>query len=315
VIANRNETHTITLSSLELVPSTTMMYLEDRETGNFINLRSQSAYAFELGSMDVANRFAIHFSAPVQISGVAASCDVNAGSIQVSNPSSEAVTYSIVKDNELVATATSTEEAVSFDNLSEGVYQVSMVFNGGYSTTIQTEISGAIQTNVAIFSAATTLYAGEAASFEASANGTISWFLNDLNQPIGQGTNIEIPFEQAGIYTLIARAENGPCSSTSAIEVNVRADVATAIAPLNASDVVVAPNPAKETISIRFNGTVKSEKATIQLIDLTGKIVMTEQAILNSGALTLSLNGIDAGIYMLNIHSNSMHSASKLVVQ
>jgi hypothetical protein len=315
VIANRNETHTIALSSLELIPSTTMIYLEDRETGSFINLRSQASYAFEIGTMELANRFAIHFSAPVQVTGVAATCDVNAGSIQVSNPSSEAVTYSIAKASELVATATSTNESFSFDNLSEGVYQVSMVFNGGYSTTVQTEITGAIQTNVSIISAASTYYAGDFASFEANSNGTISWFLNDMNQPIGQGSTIEIPFEQAGIYTLIARAENGPCSSTTSIEIAVRADVATGIAQLNASEIAIAPNPAKETTTIRFNGAVQGEKATIQLIDLTGKVVMTEQTILNSGSFTLSLNGIDAGIYMLNINSNSVHSASKLVVQ
>jgi hypothetical protein len=289
-----------------------MIYLEDRETNQFINLRVQANYSFTIGTMNLENRFALHFSAPVEVNSLAASCDVNTGTIEISNPSSETVTYSVFSNNSLVASTTNSNETFEFTNLIAGTYTISMSF-GSYTTNIQTEIETAPVTVISIVNATTTLIAGELINFEAQSNAEITWFLNDLNTVVGSGNSLELSNLEAGLYTILARADNGTCSSIATTELSVRADNATGISALNLEAIQIAPNPASDFVTIQLTNSAQVEALQVELFDLAGKLVYTNQ--FTGTTNTLSVNEFDSGIYMLTITSKSAKSTSRLVIQ
>lgn len=77
----------------------------------------------------------------------------------------------------------------------------------------------------------------------------------------------------------------------------------------------VYPNPATDDVQIsckEYNGTVDC-----QLIDLTGKTVLSEALVLNNGNASLSLNDtvVNAGVYLLKMSSANGEWTSRVVVK
>jgi len=77
-----------------------------------------------------------------------------------------------------------------------------------------------------------------------------------------------------------------------------------------AKDFLVYPNPAKDYVYIKFND---SSKKTIQLFDVTGKVVI-EQIISNDTFLQLNTTAFENGIYFLNITSNNNSITQKIII-
>lgn len=81
-----------------------------------------------------------------------------------------------------------------------------------------------------------------------------------------------------------------------------------AISESNATEFSMFPNPAKETVS--FSGLSGTE--TIQLVDLTGKVVLSTSAV-NSNSIDIS--AIKSGIYNVVVIKNGTKSVKKLTIQ
>lgn len=78
----------------------------------------------------------------------------------------------------------------------------------------------------------------------------------------------------------------------------------------------IQPNPANEELRIRFTST-HAEKATVLVLDITGKTVYTEQVKLqkDQNELTIPTSELNNGIYFVRIVSEHVQSNTKFVVK
>jgi hypothetical protein len=74
-------------------------------------------------------------------------------------------------------------------------------------------------------------------------------------------------------------------------------------------DITMAPNPATDFVQIIASGTEKAE-----LLDVTGRLLMTEICENESNTCLLNLATVDSGIYIIRIFSKSGHITKKLIV-
>lgn len=78
----------------------------------------------------------------------------------------------------------------------------------------------------------------------------------------------------------------------------------------------VYPNPARDLLTISLSSQ-QASALKIQLLDMTGRQVLTSdwQVIEGEGSKELSLQGIPAGVYLLELRSNNGFAAQRIVIQ
>ncbi|HQN98666.1 MAG TPA: C25 family cysteine peptidase, partial [Bacteroidales bacterium] len=87
----------------------------------------------------------------------------------------------------------------------------------------------------------------------------------------------------------------------------------TSVAPIeNESDLfVIHYSPSTRLIEINFS---ESSSVQVQLIDLSGRIILTKR-IINQRNINLDTNNVKNGLYLLVLNSNSIHSSKKILIQ
>lgn len=79
--------------------------------------------------------------------------------------------------------------------------------------------------------------------------------------------------------------------------------------------VKVFPNPAHENLNLVFNTEKKYSNTEIQILDLNGKVVLTEQINETSeGLIKLNVNALPSGIYVCNLVADGITIARDKVV-
>ena len=106
----------------------------------------------------------------------------------------------------------------------------------------------------------------------------------------------------------------GPYSVSDVI--NVPPSPARLSTPLADDRFVVYPNPATELVNIQFESAT-NEKAIVQLIDLTGRILKNNEfsAVSGNNMITLPLHGISRGVYTLIIQTGDVRRQSRISVE
>tara|TARA_B110000503_G_scaffold140729_1_gene232364 strand:- start:4057 stop:6261 length:2205 start_codon:yes stop_codon:yes gene_type:complete len=82
----------------------------------------------------------------------------------------------------------------------------------------------------------------------------------------------------------------------------------------NEVETAIYPNPAENQVNIRIDESYNFNNLNVQVVDLTGRIVLDTQ--INSAMSTLSVDGLEKGIYLVRIANGSetIH-ASKLILK
>ncbi len=73
----------------------------------------------------------------------------------------------------------------------------------------------------------------------------------------------------------------------------------------NVVSIVTYPNPVKDELTVKINGT-HSDAGQLQLMDIAGKVIRTVAVSANTSSLNVSMDGLQAGIYLLR-YSDGMH--------
>ena len=74
----------------------------------------------------------------------------------------------------------------------------------------------------------------------------------------------------------------------------------------------VYPNPANDVLNVKFNA---NQASTIQLIDLTGKVVSTQNVQAGLVNTSFGVAGVNAGIYFVNVKNTNGLSTQKVVIK
>ncbi len=132
------------------------------------------------------------------------------------------------------------------------------------------------------------------------------WFV-DGNAIVG-ATEQEYLAQSNGNYT-VQVASDFPCSGMSdAIFV-----VISSVDDLSSSAIKLFPNPVSEQAIITF---ARLEGlATLEILDLTGKLVRSEHIHLNQGRFMLNRNGLASGQYLLQISNDNQRTQLKFLIE
>ena len=89
-------------------------------------------------------------------------------------------------------------------------------------------------------------------------------------------------------------------------------DVFTLHVPLN-TKFTISPNPAGSYFQIKLNY-AGNEKVSIQVLDITGKMISKQEAVANSNIITMSTTNISNGNYLVRVIINGAEFIQRLVV-
>ena len=82
------------------------------------------------------------------------------------------------------------------------------------------------------------------------------------------------------------------------------------------SNLNYSPNPASDFVNITFE-TPEAQNIVCKIIDMNGRVVLTQSFNHNGGAFTETLNvsSLASGIYILNVETNSGKAGGKIIIQ
>jgi hypothetical protein len=113
----------------------------------------------------------------------------------------------------------------------------------------------------------------------------------------------------AGTYTITYSYTNSNgCTNASSKTITV--ELCTGLEEINGSGLVIYPNPAKETLSVKF-GATPDNNATVELYDAIGKMVVSQKA--TEQLVTLDVQSFAKGIYTLRIVSGNSQVVRRIV--
>jgi hypothetical protein len=298
---------------LENIDGSVVVYLEDHETGTITNLRVNSSYSFMPGSLNLNERFTIRFTAPVIVSTDAATCENANGNINLSTVSSEAISYELVNSNAAVVSQGQINNgSMSIVGMYAGDYNLTLNFGGDYSFSKAVSVSGSTNATIEVSNIPSLIGTNETLNITAQSNGNIVWLLN--NQVIGMGSTLNYQFTEAGIFTLTARSTQGECVNevTNTIAVS---DLSIGFSEIAQQNFNIVPNPAQNASSIIFSSNQGNEFVKIQMIDVTGKILYSNQLEVSAGTqVNLPIQNLATGIYLVSVSGDHSRLVSRLVI-
>lgn len=306
-----SETLTLKLKELENFNETVNVILEDRETGHFQNLRIINEYVFTPGSMDMNDRFVLHFSAPISLSVNQATCDAKAN-IQLQSVGNN-LTVKLKNESGIVLSQTQLIDQAEFTQLNAGTYYLEYVFADGYTVNTSFEVNP-IQT-ISIESALPQLI--EVNQFESlqlmsgiSGAEQISWYLN--NVLISESEQINLNLTDAGTYELMLLASTSDCAYQQSIQILVNELLVNGLTNLDAAAVSVYPNPASGLVFISST-MLQNQNVVVKLYDMSMREVLSEQKNLTNGLIELNLQNLANGVYSLTIQSSKGITAKRII--
>lgn len=301
-------THAIGIPRIENIDATTLVYVEDTETGAYHNLRNGD-YQFEVTEpVTGTGRFFIHFTEAVEVNATTETCNTNDGSIEL-NGTPNIWSYQVVNNSNETVAEGAVETETLINGLAAGTYVVRFHTFDGYSTSKNVEVLSGSAVSVNVLGITNTTV-GESANFTATAVNAseITWNFGDGTELI-TGNVVSHVYDMPGIYTVTVSANNGECAAVSQVNIAVTANT-TGLNQIISETVNVYPNPANNFFTITLN---KEVEAILEITDLTGKLIRTENI---SGQMpnVISTSELANGIYLLNLNTNESTETFKLSV-
>jgi PKD repeat protein len=298
--------YTISATDFDSFEPSSMLYLEDRSTNTFYNLRAQSSIAFALPAGDLANRFYLHFYLPLQLVAHQETCTGNDGYIEIQNPSGQTWTVEILdSEGAVVQNQTLNNEILNTSALGNGDYTIQLTSYDSYQLTLNASIAASTQLNSSFNLSSNTVYEQDLVQFENTSslsNVNYQWSFGDGTYAQGSQTVTHI-YAQPGIYTVRLIATQDHCEESSTEVIQVLA-LTTGISEINTNANQIYPNPASEILSISLKG--DEEYDWIEIYDLSGRIIRQELITgMNQEQISISVRDIAPGIYVLTLKSDT----------
>jgi uncharacterized protein YjdB len=117
-----------------------------------------------------------------------------------------------------------------------------------------------------------------------------------------------------GTATITATTQDGSNKTgTCEIKVSTVVSVNNSI-PVGSGSISIYPNPAKDKVSIDFNGFNENEPVDIRIIDINGKLIFYKEYI-NEKSITVKFDKrFKGGIYFIRVQNNKNVITQKLII-
>ena len=308
--------HTVKLAELDNMNPSVTIFLIDRETGIRHNLRLNDEYAFTPGNMDLDERFAIEFGAPVSSASTDATCEAF-GQLTIETSDFSSISYQLLTTEGFeVRSGMLNAEVTQIENIAPYNYILKLIWEDGYSTEDFVFIAGVqpLFANNNDMPDVVYLEQGDLFSISNYVSGAMShqWLLNDVL--ISEMPVMNFTATEAGVYTLRFSAANMQCELNHETTIHVRAtETTTSINNVKDAALLVYPNPARENIMIR-SAALQGKNVMIKVYDTMMRSVIVQEE-RNMGELTtINVNDLKSGIYILTIQDGNDVITSKFVI-
>lgn len=304
--------HTLVFSNLDQFPASTMVYLEDTQTGTaWQNLRVNDTYTFTEGVGAHEGRFILHFYPPVAHNSVDATCD-SKGALSLNNEAPLTWNYTLTDaQNQTVGQGT-LQGAQTIGNLPAGTYTLSLTETvSGYIATETVSVSGVQAVTAQAAASAVNVETGEEIQFTATGNGANAWQWNFGDQNTSAEQNPVHAYNAAGTYTVSLTAANSDCETTASFAVTVGTNNASLTDAFTQAGVRLWNNG--NEVYLSFNQAWEGQ-TVFTLYDLQGRTVYQKQLADANGTLSMDCGTLTAGTYTAELRHTEQTLTRKLVM-
>lgn len=290
--------YTFSASLLDNFDVTSLILLEDRTMGAFIDLRVNAYYINVVQQELNSNRFFLHISKPVSIATVTAGCTNNDGAINIQQDAGVVWNSVILFDDSLnnINSLGNVSGNISFTNLAEGNYKVVFAYNT-YTAIVDAEVTGN-QISVSIAPSVFQAAPYQTIIFTANTTHTNSydWDMGDQSYITGVASP-DYYYTNRGIYQVVVKCSNSfGCEESDTVTIVIDEALNVTKTEANAFSVLVE----NKTLQLFSKGVI-TENIVVEIFTATGQSLSKLPV---TGSLTyIPLQSLSAGIYFLKINS------------
>jgi hypothetical protein len=304
-----NGNYTFSFTGINTFDPTSYIYLEDLQTGTMHNARSGD-YSFTANATDAAARFVLHFTPAAEIAATASSCS-NDGSIVIAQPGSAVWNYSVTNTQGTILSSGVVNQTTpaTVNNLSAGVYTLTLADNNGYTVVKNIQVTGSANV-AASFIAPATATVGQDVTFNNTTTDAVNYEWNMGDGTIISGiANPSYSYSTPGQYTVTLTVVNANgCSNTISQMVTVGA--ATGIANVGEGTLNIYGNGNK--VYVDFSK-LKGVEATIEIYNVIGQNLSTEK-FGKSTIYAREIKNLDAAYVIVKVINNGETITKKVFV-
>ena len=303
VSVKSGKTYILSQNQISNFDATSIILLEDRLTGTFINLRQHNYYFHITQTGRVDGRFFLHISYPPQIDSIPANCSNQNGTINITEDSTITWGSCLLYDSgaHLLAVSNNVSGNISFPGLLAGSYNIEFDY-GTYVATKPFHLAGG---KISVDVTASTVYASinEEVQFTSNAinASTFHWDFGDF----GTQDAVENPgyfYINAGIYQVTLTAGNNySCQASGSVTMHISHDSTLAVGTISNNDLVKISNYNKD-LRISVTNSQKSDYS-FEIHGVSGQLLLNGSV--STDDVVVSTANLPAGIYLVTVKSGA----------
>jgi len=311
--------YTFRLSEVVHFSATAMIYLEDRISGTFQNLRTEPDYSVFLNEGTIQNRFFIHYRAGIEANAIQEGCSGGDGQISFNNSSATLWDVRIVNSNDsIVAERSQVSGSWLVQALRADEYHVTYLLSGQslqVDEWITINAGNAIEASM-MASLTEVKQEEEEVVFTNTSSGSESvfWDLGDGMMLSGED-EVSHYYSDPGTYNVIMRVTRAECSDTAMVQVRVITITGIENAATQ-EPFSLFPNPASTLAYIKPDITETLSNLSYVVVDASGRIAYQRelQSLSPGELLELPVSDLPPGTYQVVINAGKFRGVSRLMV-
>jgi len=308
------------LTEAQHFPATAMLFLEDKKTGTFTNLRRQPSVDVQLDAGENLQRFVLHFRPGVRVTAFREGCEGGNGRIAFNNTSGTPWDMSVYNSSDsLIHKKSGFMGAWQLEQLPADEYRIHFKLSGQnleVDEWAHVLKGNAVQASLQV--SANEVHPEEEILFTGKADGAEGWFWNFGDGMMASGDSIQThAYPDAGLYEVVLTVTRGECSDTAVQKVRISTVAGLGeSAPVDPTSFLIFPNPATVVASMRLKNEKPLQDAGLFVIDMNGKLAFEKHysRIEPGQTVDFQVDRLAKGNYEVVVNAGSFRSVSKLVV-
>lgn len=310
-----NGSFTLSFDGLASFPNSSLIFLEDKLSGEWINLRENNSYTFDASTTDLQDRFNLHFTAPIELTTSEASCEGGDASISIDFGNHQVNglplkwNYALSSNNVLIEELSELEGVQIIENLEEGVYVLSLSHNN-YSFEMNVLVEGA-QRVEAELDVPTIVDLGSSLELNAVVSGADLFTWTIANDVVSSSTpTLTYTFNTPGLVLVELLASNEDCHSALAKEIEV-VNKTTALNERSPLDAVLVYGKSGK-IWVDLNGLELDGDTKVEVYNLLGQVFYSANKV--KAPLQIETSGTTS-YYFVSISNGNLAKTFKVFIK
>jgi len=226
LLPGTNGSYTLNFDGIPSFPATSLIFLEDKLTGEFVNLREQTTHTFIANTADLVDRFEIHFISPVTLTTVDASCEGGDAELALDfgvhtiNGNTIDWNYDLTANGSSLYSGSDVNGLMLVSSLNEGVYNL-VLNQGSFFVNVPVQLNGAARVT-AEFESPLPIEVGQTISLSNMSNGASNYLWTVEGQSFNT-LDFTHTFDTPGTFNIQLEASNEDCEASKIQTIQVAA--------------------------------------------------------------------------------------------